>query len=475
MNHSRKLDAYGGFPFDATNYSLKYARCQVVEQYSDAAAGEGNGNNYDDVLVKKRFAVLRLCPTNSCSSSKAFGCSSNYGEYMVELGTYLTAMQQYHEDLKEGYCNFCENYMASVEEAIANGNYQVNNANDDKVDDYIDDLGRRKKRALQGGEEGEDGEDNGPDEDGEDNGPDEDEDNGDNEPDEDGEDNEPDEDGEDNEPDEDGEDEDPEDGNNQGQQNNNDDGNNNYNQATIDYSSFEYYNECSSYQNTCANNNNDDATIVPEQYFECVQVQYNNQNLYIGPHCSSDSHGLELGIFYDEFCSNYAGSSYNIDTVSGISLSSADLSTYYAKDCISCEENSNPYSNVEYDQNDSNDITQICTDIYQNAAKCEDNMGGYSYGASQESQMTCTFLTNVMKGSYDESGRIYLNQKQYNAQHGRHIKPDTKVTGTQSFFLTFFILGTVGLLVYAGMLHQKIIRQTRSTKTGLIASNGDLA
>lgn len=133
------------FSFDVTGYSLKYSRCQMVEQYDDEAAAGGE-DGQSSPMVKKRFAVLRLCPTSSCDASKQVGCASGYGQYMVEMDTYLQAMQQYREDLKEGYCNYCEDYMQAVYEAVENG--------EDEVDE--DDMDRvRRKRRLEGEDEGE--------------------------------------------------------------------------------------------------------------------------------------------------------------------------------------------------------------------------------------------------------------------------------------------------------------------------------
>jgi len=144
------------FNFDVTGYSLKYSRCQMVEQYNDEAAEGGEDGQSSSPLVKKRFAILRLCPTSSCNASKKVGCTSGYGQYMVEMDTYLQAMQQYREDLQEGYCNYCEDYMQAVYEAVENG--------EDEVDE--DDMDRvRRKRRLEGAEEEEEGDEMDEDED----------------------------------------------------------------------------------------------------------------------------------------------------------------------------------------------------------------------------------------------------------------------------------------------------------------------
>ena len=73
------------FRFDVESYSLKYAKCQMIEMFTDEVAEQagqnGDGYVYDTVLQKQKFAVSRLCPTSSCSASKNFGCDNSYGEY----------------------------------------------------------------------------------------------------------------------------------------------------------------------------------------------------------------------------------------------------------------------------------------------------------------------------------------------------------------------------------------------------------
>jgi hypothetical protein len=87
---------YGEFGFDVTAYSVKYTGCSAILTYSDEAAEEA-----DTVLETKRFVVFRLCPTDSCNKYDAKGCSSNYGEYVLEMGDYLETMAEYNEEKLE--------------------------------------------------------------------------------------------------------------------------------------------------------------------------------------------------------------------------------------------------------------------------------------------------------------------------------------------------------------------------------------
>ena len=120
-------DNYGGttsedYGFDMTQISIKFNQCATVETYSDEMAqNEGS----DTVLMAKRFAIFSLCPTDQCSSDSSSssyegGCSNNnsYGEYVVSLDEYLSALLENEEEHVIGYCNYC-NECATIESAKA--------------------------------------------------------------------------------------------------------------------------------------------------------------------------------------------------------------------------------------------------------------------------------------------------------------------------------------------------------------------
>uniref|UniRef100_A0A7S2P0U7 Uncharacterized protein n=1 Tax=Leptocylindrus danicus TaxID=163516 RepID=A0A7S2P0U7_9STRA len=396
----RKLDGYAEeeqqWSFDPTNYSLKYARCQMVEQYSDEVAedaGQENQNGYvmTTVVKKQRFAVFRLCPSSFCSSKSQFGCDSGYGEYMVDLGEYLQTMMQYNENKKENYCKFCEDC------AAGNGD------------------NRMKRRKLEG-QEGE-GEDEAEDE----------------------------------------------------------------AEEEVNYCNVS---ACNNYQDTCEEQENygDDEPIEYDRYFECQQVQgadsYGNElNLYVGPHCTNNAYSIKLDLFYDEFCTNYAGNKYKLNSFTGLNFESSGLSEYYDGSCVSCKESADPYANVDEDNEDGDDIAEVCEELYMQAAKCEEGISSSSssksYAEKEKEQIACTYISNVMKGAYDEKGQIYLDLKSYNAQEGAHSEPEAKVTGAQKFWMWFFILGCVGLGGYGAMLHKQLT--AGGDKSDSLYSGGQMA
>eukprot|EP00934_Nitzschia_sp_Nitz4_P003265 Nitzschia sp. Nitz4//scaffold397_size11424//2285//3793//NITZ4_009039-RA/size11424-snap-gene-0.11-mRNA-1//-1//CDS//3329550278//3255//frame0 len=88
------------YAVDISTYSLKFQRCQFVKSYDDELA---ENEESVTVLSTKRFVVFRLCPSSSCSS-----CNSGYGEYIVDLETYLQTTVEYQQELQEEMCNACQ-------------------------------------------------------------------------------------------------------------------------------------------------------------------------------------------------------------------------------------------------------------------------------------------------------------------------------------------------------------------------------
>ena len=62
---------------------------------------------------------------------------------------------------------------------------------------------------------------------------------------------------------------------------------------------------------------------------------------------------------------------------------------------------------------------------------------------------TCTFIDNIVSGSYTQEGEVVINQKAYNARNGYFTKVDFNMPAWQVVCLVFFIFGTVILAVIA--------------------------
>jgi hypothetical protein len=81
------------------DYSLKFQGCHHVQQWNEYADDE------NDVRVKtKRLVRFRLCESDSCSHSNSAGCSSKFGDYVVDMNTFVAAYLQALEEEEEEFC-----------------------------------------------------------------------------------------------------------------------------------------------------------------------------------------------------------------------------------------------------------------------------------------------------------------------------------------------------------------------------------
>lgn len=293
-------DYYNNYGVDFYGFSLKYAKCQTVQRFSEDAIKNGEYS----AMVKDDIVVLRLCPTNQCNSNREYGCHYNYVEYGIDIIDYVKIMLKYTIDKREKMCNFCQT------------------------------CGYRRQRKLED-------EDDERDEDEEDR---EEEDNED-------------------EDDEEGEDEDANNGgngNNGNAQFDDDDyyvaddddnygGNNNDDNNDDDAANTcaNYYDECQEIGNWCQGAADDDVGYLDFadylEYLDCVKVEgvdnYGDAAYWIRPHCNSEKQTIKMDIFYDPYCSQYAGNDVNLREFSGIYFRQSLFQDFTDGRCIDCGEN----------------------------------------------------------------------------------------------------------------------------------------
>lgn len=89
-------------PFDMTARAFKYSGCAAIKSYDVERAYE-NGNP----MVMDTYAVFRLCPADKCNKYSLTGCGSNYGEYAIDMNTYLTYVLSFYEERYEQFCEYC--------------------------------------------------------------------------------------------------------------------------------------------------------------------------------------------------------------------------------------------------------------------------------------------------------------------------------------------------------------------------------
>lgn len=81
--------------------------------------------------MTQRLVRFRLCPSNSCSSGANFGCDSNYGDYVVDMETYVGA---YLNQMQDQYMNGGQANGQNGQRALANQNQNQYNIN---FEDYM--------------------------------------------------------------------------------------------------------------------------------------------------------------------------------------------------------------------------------------------------------------------------------------------------------------------------------------------------
>ena len=111
---------------------------------------------------------------------------------------------------------------------------------------------------------------------------------------------------------------------------------NKYNSNTC----YTYSNQC---QNTCTNNNyynnNDDDGSIDNylKYTSCEKMQYNGNYYWVKPNCDTDGK-VGMGIYYDNYCEQYAGDEIDVSNYLSSDFNSDLFSAAQAIDCIECSE-----------------------------------------------------------------------------------------------------------------------------------------
>ncbi|KAL7516301.1 hypothetical protein ACHAWX_001329 [Stephanocyclus meneghinianus] len=87
------------------NMSLKFQGCYHTQQWND----EANGEN-DLRISTAKLVRFRLCPTSSCAMNSPAGCESGYGDYIIDMETYVNAYLEAVQQDQEYNCKYEEQY-----------------------------------------------------------------------------------------------------------------------------------------------------------------------------------------------------------------------------------------------------------------------------------------------------------------------------------------------------------------------------
>jgi hypothetical protein len=109
MSKARRLDNADEIDFSwVSDFSIKFQGCHHVSQWNGDANNDGNDGE-EFKIQTKRLVRFRLCPTDSCSTSSGGGCTSGYGDYIIDMNLFL---ESYYDAAEEANQYRCE-YLAS--------------------------------------------------------------------------------------------------------------------------------------------------------------------------------------------------------------------------------------------------------------------------------------------------------------------------------------------------------------------------
>jgi len=248
--------------------------------------------------------------------------------------------------------------------------------------------------------------------------------------------------------------------------------------------------DCDTCVSTCQKIENMEANgyIDATNYLECAALEQNNDDdgadveYFTGAMCAASGAKIKIGVFNDENCMELNEDLDIEDYLADgdgnqLKLSHQVLKTVYdADECISCEQKDEDAADDDAANDDAAEveIKEVCENVYMAAAKCEkshsfdngySNYAGYSNQMANE-EVVCDFIDSIQDGTYDQYGSIVVGGADSSTSSS------SSTTGGQKFALTFFILGTVGLAVYAAMLHTNL---TKNSKADLSTQGGAMA
>ena len=105
MSKARRLENDQEIDFSwVSNFSIKFQGCHHVSQWNGEEDGGDDGDNVK--IQTKRLIRFRLCPTDSCSTSSGGGCTSGYGDYIIDMNTFLESYYDAAEEYNQYKCEW---------------------------------------------------------------------------------------------------------------------------------------------------------------------------------------------------------------------------------------------------------------------------------------------------------------------------------------------------------------------------------
>ncbi|KAL7569340.1 hypothetical protein ACA910_016882 [Epithemia clementina (nom. ined.)] len=386
--HLQEDDDFGMSGYDMisfSGYSLKFAKCQPVQYFSERALQMGEHSP----MITNDIVVLRLCPTNTCSSTSGYGCQYNFSEYAIALAEYIRIMLYYAAAKRDYMCDYCYTCLGN-NNRVRRKSRRLEDANAGEEDGEGDDQGEQQQEE-EGGEEDNANEQA---------------------------------------------------QNNAYQQSNDDDSNNDDGDDYVDYaanacSTWSTY--CSDFSTYCVEDDDEDEKMDFEDYLGylyCSQIDYNNYAYFVKPRCDGYQGTIKMGIFYDKYCNQYAGNEVSLKNV-GMGFRESAFSSFYSSSCLDCSESDYP----PYDASST-----LCNRLHYSSAKCTEDMTYALFGGNQVDDATeCSFIESIRFGTYNELGQLTTRDASGAVAQ--------EITEPQKIILCIAVALCVALVIYACYLH----------------------
>jgi len=98
--------------------------------------------------------------------------------------------------------------------------------------------------------------------------------------------------------------------------------------------------------------------------------------LFLGPYCASNGKSIHMGVFMDETCSSPAPDGIYEKVTLGQSLPYSKKNLIDSS-CVSCAEPKEYDNQNYYDQQDADEVTDVCERLYEASGKCETGLSIY--------------------------------------------------------------------------------------------------
>jgi len=121
---------------------------------------------------------------------------------------------------------------------------------------------------------------------------------------------------------------------------------------------------------------------------------------YIGPYCSDQGGKVNLGVFTDEFCTNFADDEdtgyshldfYEKSTGKELPYSSESLVNEKCISCMELADNNGDDDGNNNDQEDEDAVIEMCEELYDQAGKCESGLDDVQYPNTN----ACTYMQGI--------------------------------------------------------------------------------